>query len=281
MDTPKIQVGIFDSGVGGLSVLREIRHLIPAQPLIYLADQDHVPYGPRPLEEVRAFSEAVTRFLLAEGAGLIVVACNAASAAALYKLRERFPETPFVGMEPAVKPAAESTRSGKVGVLATPATFQGMLYASLVDRFANDIQIYQDTCSGLVPAIEAGQLDGAETRRILEQAILPMLADGVDTLVLGCTHYPFVIPLIRKITGEDVRIIDPAPAVARQTRRLLERHGVLVEGDLPGRVQYFTSGHPETLKSLLKVLLDDPAEVEQAVWTDSPLRLVRENPSPT
>lgn len=281
MENQGAPVGIFDSGVGGLSVLREIHRLIPAQPLIYLADQAHVPYGPRPLEEVRAFSEAVTRFLLTEGAGLIVVACNAASAAALYKLRERFPETPFVGMEPAIKPAAESTRSGKVGVLATPATFQGMLYASLVDRYANDIQIYQDTCSGLVPAIEAGQLDGAETRRILEQAIQPMLADGVDTLVLGCTHYPFVISLIREIAGEDVRIIDPAPAVARQTRRLLDRHGLLIEGNLSGWVRYFTSGNPETLKSLLTTLADTPAEVEQAVWIDSPLRLVRDNQSPT
>ena len=135
MNTPS-PIGIFDSGVGGLSVLRAVRRQMPAQPVIFLADQAHVPYGPRPMEEVRNFSEAITRFLLEQGAGIIVVACNTASAAALYHLRGLFPHVPFVGMEPAVKPAAETTRSGVVGVLATPATFQGALYASVVERFA-------------------------------------------------------------------------------------------------------------------------------------------------
>ncbi|HBY07279.1 MAG TPA: glutamate racemase, partial [Chloroflexi bacterium] len=147
-------VGIFDSGVGGLSVLREIRIQLPHEDLIFFADQAHVPYGPRSLEQVRAFSEAITRFLLDHGAKLIVVACNAASAAALYHLRETFPEIPFVGMEPAVKPAAEQTQSGVVGVLATPATFQGELYASVVERFASDVIVLQDTCPGLVAQIE-------------------------------------------------------------------------------------------------------------------------------
>jgi glutamate racemase len=138
--------------------------------VIYFADQANVPYGPRPLEQVRAFSEGVTRFLLDLGAHLIVVACNAASAASLHYLRECFPDTPFVGMEPAVKPAAEGTLSGRVGVLATPATFQGALYASVVERFANGVELFQDTCPGLVAEIEAGRLDGKETRRILENA---------------------------------------------------------------------------------------------------------------
>ena len=220
-------IGIFDSGVGGLSVLRAVRERLPNQALLYLGDQAHVPYGPRPLEEVRAFSEAITRRLLDDGAQLIVVACNTASAAALHSLRAAFPETPFVGMEPAVKPAAESTHSGVVGVLATPATFQGELYASVVERFASGVTVLQDTCPGLVDRIEAGDLDGPRTREILTRALEPMLARGMDTVVMGCTHYPFVIPLIQEIAGPGVRVIDPAPAVARQTERVLTERGLL------------------------------------------------------
>jgi glutamate racemase len=192
-------IGIFDSGVGGLSVLRVIRERLPAQAVLYLADQAHVPYGPRPMEEVYAFSEAITRYLLGQGARLIVVACNTASAAALYPLRAAFPDIPFVGMEPAVKPAAEVTHSGVVGVLATPATFQGALYASVVERFASGVTVLQDVCPGLVGRIEAGDLDGPQTRAILEKALRPMLARGMDTVVMGCTHYPFVIPVIQDL----------------------------------------------------------------------------------
>ena len=148
-------IGVFDSGVGGVSVLRAIHQQHPGEHLIYLADQAHVPYGPRTLEQVRSFSEAITRYLLSLGAKLIVVACNTASAAALHYLRRTFPEVPFVGMEPAVKPAAENTASGVVGVLATPATFQGELYASVVERFANHVEVLQHTCPGLVTQIEA------------------------------------------------------------------------------------------------------------------------------
>jgi glutamate racemase len=219
-------IGVFDSGVGGLSVLRAIRQQMPHEPVLFLADQAHVPYGPRSLEEVRHFSEGITRYLLGRGAKLIVVACNAASAAALQYLRQVFPDVPFVGMEPAVKPAAETTRSGVVGVLATPATFQGALYASVIERFANSVTVLQNTCPGLVSQIEAGQLDGVETRRILETALKPMLEQGVDTIVLGCTHYPFVIPLIQEIAGPQVRVIDPAPAIARQVGRLLDIRGL-------------------------------------------------------
>jgi glutamate racemase len=221
MGTDTLRIGVFDSGVGGLSVLREIRAQIPAAHLLYFADQAHVPYGPRPLEEVRAFAEEITRFLLAQGAQGIVVACNTASAAALHSLRAQFPQVPFVGMEPAVKPAAEHTRTGVVGVLATPATFQGALYASVLERFAQGVTVMQDTCPGLVGQIEQGALESAETRQILEKALRPMLARGMDTVVLGCTHYPFAIPLIQQIVGDSVRVIDPAPAVARQVRRVL------------------------------------------------------------
>ena len=246
-------IGVFDSGVGGLSVLRAIHHLLPGQPVIYLADQAHVPYGPRPLEEVRSFTFTITRHLLAQGAALIVVACNTASAAALHELRQAFPQTPFVGMEPAVKPAAEQTRSGIVGVLATPATFQGALYASVVERFANGVQIMKDTCPGLVAQIEDGKLAGAETRAILEKALRPMLAAGIDTIVLGCTHYPFVIPLISEICGPGVRVIDPAPAIARQTARLLSPP-LDNASRWPAAIRYLTSGDPARFSRNLPIL---------------------------
>jgi glutamate racemase len=248
MDAP---IGVFDSGVGGLSVLNALRAQLPYENLIYLADQAHVPYGSRPLEEVRRFSEAIAGWLIGQGAKLVTVACNTASAAALRHLRERFPNTPFVGMEPAVKPAAEQTRSGRVGVLATPATFQGVLYASVVERFANGVTLLQDTCPGLVGQIEAGHLDGPETRRILEAALGPMLANGIDTVVLGCTHYPFVIPLIAEICGPGVRVIDPAPAIARQVQRVLDGKGMLNGSGLPGQARFYTTGNEVAFRSMV------------------------------
>ncbi len=259
-------VGVFDSGVGGLSVLRAMRALMPEEEMLYFADQGHVPYGPRPLEQVREFSEAISRFLLQRSAKLIVVACNTASAAALHFLREKFPHTPFVGMEPAVKPAAEQTRSGVVGVLATPATFQGALYASVVERFANGVTVLQDTCPGLVGQIERGDLDGPATRAILLSALRPMLEQGIDTVVLGCTHYPFVIPLIEQVVGENVRVIDPAPAVAKQAKRLLEAMGEKRPAGGRGALQFFTSGNVNAFQSLLPRLLGEAGQVRGVTW---------------
>jgi len=261
-------IGIFDSGVGGLSVLRAIRELMPEEPVIYFADQGHVPYGPRLLEQVRDFSEGITRFLLNQNAKLIIVACNTASAAALHYLRDIFPGVPFVGMEPAVKPAAEYTRSGMVGVLATPATFQGALYASVVDRFANHVQVLQDTCPGLVGQIEFGNLNGDKTRAILEKALRPMLDRGIDTVVLGCTHYPFVIPLIEQIVGENVRVIDPAPAVAKQAEHLLVAGGMKNPAGGRGQVRFYTSGDVDSFKFLLPDLLGENGLIETASWQD-------------
>ena len=267
-------IGVFDSGVGGLSVLRAMRRLKPSENVIFFGDQGHVPYGPRPLEQVRAFSEGITRFLLDEGAKLIVVACNTASAAALAHLRQTFPDVKFVGMEPAVKPAAETTRTGVVGVLATPATFQGALYASVVERFANGVQLLQDTCPGLVQQIEQGNLDGTETRAILESALRPMLERGIDTVVLGCTHYPFVIPLIEQMVGESVRVIDPAPSVARQAERLVDAAGTRNPSATRGRVQVYTSGDAAAVESLLPKLLGESGQVSRLVW-EGETRLVR------
>jgi glutamate racemase len=272
---PLRPIGIFDSGIGGLTVLRAIHHLMPDEPLLFLADQAHVPYGPRPLAEVRHYSEAITRYLLDQGSRLIVVACNTASAAALKHLRQVFPDVPFVGMEPAVKPAAEHTHTGVVGVLATPATFQGELYASVVERFGQGVRLLQNTCPGLVPLIERGALDSSETRRILENALQPMLKQGIDTVVLGCTHYPWVIPLIQQITGPKVRVIDPAPAVARQVQRLLVASSLL-DIDLPmdsdtlrqprHLLTFITTSNPVRLEKMLRQLLGEKAFVEALKW---------------
>jgi glutamate racemase len=243
--------------------------------MIYFADQCHVPYGSRPLEDVRSFSDSITRFLLGQGAKLIVVACNAASAAALLYLRQTFPAISFVGMEPAVKPAAETTQTGVVGVLATPATFQGALYASVVERFATNVKLLQNTCPGLVQQIERGELTARKTRLILEKALHPMMGQGIDTIVLGCTHYPFVIPLIQEIVGPSVRVIDPAPAVARQAQRILNLIEARTETreldreDLIGRetvMRFITSGEIAQFKRLLPKLLEKDGNVEQAVW---------------
>jgi glutamate racemase len=261
-------IGVFDSGVGGLSVLRAVRQQLPNESVLYFADQGHVPYGPRPLEQVRRFSEAVTRFLLGQGAKLIVVACNTASAAALHSLRQIFPALSFIGMEPAVKPAAEATRTGVVGVLATPATFQGELYASVVERFAGNVSLLQSVCPGLVQQIERGELDSRATRLILETALRPMLERGIDTVVLGCTHYPFVIPLIQEIVGPEVRVIDPAPAVASQVGRLLDLAEMRCADSRSERLRFFTSGEAALFKLLLPRLLGEMGEVRQIAWAN-------------
>lgn len=264
-------IGIFDSGVGGLSVLRAVREQMPNESVIYFGDQGHVPYGSRSMEQIQNFSEGITNFLLKQNAKIIVVACNTASAAALKYLREKFPDVQFVGMEPAIKPAAEHTQTGKVGVLATPATFQGALYASVVERFANGVELLQSTCPGLVQQIERGNLEGKETRRILEDALRPMLEKNIDTVVLGCTHYPFVIPLIQQIVGEKVRVIDPAPSVARQAGRLLETGGMMRQIQSKGDIKFYTSGDPESFKSMLPILLGESGEVQRAAWLNDHL----------
>ncbi len=277
MDTkflPQQPIGMFDSGVGGLSVLRAIRAELPGENVLYLADQAHTPYGSKSKEKIRGFASEITQFLINQGAKLIVVACNTASAAALGDLRDRFPAISFVGMEPAVKPAAETTQSGKVGVLATPTTFSGDLYASVVERFAQHVTIFKSTCPGLVEKIEAGNLDTTDTRKILQEALAPMLTNGIDTVVMGCTHYPFVIPLIEDIAGPGVRIIDPAPAIARQTRRLLKEQGILNPFEVAGNMTFYTSGVPQKLAALLPRLLGKSGDVSPVIW-DEDLQLLK------
>ena len=262
-------IGIFDSGVGGLSVLREIRAQLPQADLLYFGDNLHIPYGLRSLAEVRGFSEAITRFLLDHGAHVIVVACNTASAAALKYLRAMFPEAPFVGMEPAVKPAAEQTQTGVVGVLATPATFQGELFNSVVERFAREVTVLREVCPGLVEQIEVGELDSPQTEALLRGWVEPMLAQNIDVLVLGCTHYPFVIPLLKKICGPGVRVIDPAPAVARQTARVLEAFPQTAGEQVSkgaGGIVYYTSGELQAFQHALEKLGAERGEVCAVEW---------------
>lgn len=216
-------IGVFDSGVGGLSILAEIRTLLPSADLVYLADQAYAPYGERTLTEVRARCEAVVDRLLAAGCATIVIACNTASAAALHHLRGRHPEPTFVGMEPAVKPAAETSHVGVIGVLATPATFQSELYASVVDRHANGVEVIAQPAPGLVEVVESGRFDDAIP--LLERYLTPMVAAGIDRLVLGCTHYPFLIDQIRRVLPAGIEVVDPAPAVARQVARVTTGDG--------------------------------------------------------
>ncbi len=264
-------IALFDSGLGGLSVLRAVRAALPEVGLLYFGDNGHIPYGARPLAQVRQFSAAITRCLLAHGAQVIVIACNTASAAALRELRQsaEFAGVPFVGMEPAVKPAAEATRTGVVGVLATPATFQGELYASVVERFAQGVTVLQQVCPGLVQAIEAGDHQSPATEAALRGWVEPLLAQNIDVLVLGCTHYPFVIPLLEKICGPGVRVIDPSPAVARQAARVWASHGDLAQPHPPPSsraVTYLTSGDPAAFARALEQLDIERGPIHAVHW---------------
>jgi len=270
---PGQPIGIFDSGVGGLSVLRALRQVLPGEDILYVGDQAHIPYGPRSQGEIQQFSVGITRFLLKKGAKLILVACNTASAAALHFLREKFQSIAIVGMEPAVKPAAQASHTGKVGVLATSTTFAGDPYTTLVERFARGVDLYQSTCPGLVEQVEAGELATPTTRAILEESLSPMLGVGVDTIVLGCTHYPFAVPLIREIVGPAVNIIDPAPAVARQVRRVLSTQDLCNAQD-EGGSKFFTSGGTVQMIAQIKALIGEAGDISPVYWeTDLILRL--------
>ncbi|MEY2644584.1 MAG: glutamate racemase [Cyanobacteriota bacterium] len=242
---PAAPVGIFDSGVGGLSVWRQLAHQLPAESLLYLADQAHVPYGDRSVSEIREFCLAVGEALVGQGCKAIVVACNTASAVALRPLRRRFPGLPILGLEPAVKPAVALTRSGVVGVMATPATFQGDLYRATVGRHATAVQVIEQVCIGLADLVERGSLEGPECEAVLERFLRPMLTANVDTIVLGCTHYPFVIETIRRLVGPSLAVLDPAPAVARHLRRVLrERDLTRPESAAGGSHRFLTTGDP-------------------------------------
>ena len=266
-------IGVFDSGVGGLSVVRALVQQLPGEALLYVADAAHCPYGARSKHEIRALSAGISRFLLSQGAKVIVVACNTASAAALAHLRETFPDTRFVGMVPPVKPAAQMTRTGVVGVLATPVTFHGRLYGDVVEHFGEGVRVLSTTCAGLVEQVEAGDLDGPETIRLLQACVEPLIRAGADTLVLGCTHYPFLIPALRRLVGNEVTLVEPSEAIAAQTVRVLREAGLLREGAHEVQRIYATTGDGQRLEKALCRLLDScgSTPVRRLRWRGSVL----------
>lgn len=238
-------LGVFDSGVGGLSVLREIRTRLPHEALIYIADSAHVPYGSKSPEWIIARSRTLGQFLLDHGAKALVIACNTATAAAASTLRSDWPSLPIIGMEPAVKPAVAATRNGIVGVLATVGTVQSARFAALLDDFARDVQVVVQPAPGLAEAVEAGALDTPETRALVAHHLRPLLDAGADTLVLGCTHYPFLKPLIAELAGPDIALIDTGAAVARQVERRLAEKSLLAPAagqTAPPPVRFWTTG---------------------------------------
>lgn len=247
-------IGVFDSGVGGLSVLRRIRADLPHETLLYVADSGHAPYGNKPAEFVARRSVAITEFLLEQRAKAVVVACNTATAAAIARLRDQF-GIPIIGIEPAIKPAVAATRSGVVGILATGNTVRSDKFAALLDQHGHRARVMVQPCPGLADCVEHGELNGPRPRALLEQFLEPLLEQGVDVLVLGCTHYPFLTPLIQRLTGPDVAVLDPSGAVARQLRRRLEAADLLADGRAAGGASYFTSGALERTGHVMSRLL--------------------------
>ena len=261
MDNHQQPIGVFDSGVGGLSVFRRIRADLPHEALLYVADSGHAPYGNKPAEFIARRAFAITEFLLEQGAKAVVVACNTATAAAIVRLRAHF-SLPIIGIEPALKPAVAETRSGVVGILATGNTVRSDKFAALLDQHGHRARVMVQPCPGLADCVEHGELSGPRPRTLLERYLEPLLAQGADTLVLGCTHYPFLIPLIQRLAGPNVAILDPSPAVARQLRRRLEAGELLADGCAAGGERYFTSGAPEPTARLMARLLGHPVTLE-------------------
>jgi glutamate racemase len=254
-------VGVFDSGVGGLSVAREIRRALPAEHLLYVADTAYLPYGDRGDDEVRARTLAIGEWMQGEGAKVLVVACNTASGAALELLRERL-TIPVIGLEPALKPAVRETRNGRVGVMATRGTLRSARFQRLVDNYADGVQVVRDPCPGLADMVEDGVLAGPELAERMEAYVAPLRAAGVDTVVLGCTHYVFVRDAIRNALGPEVRLLDSGEAIARRTRQILSDAGALAEGGA-GSVRILTTGDPAEVAPIVHRLWGDPAEVER------------------
>ncbi|OQY97073.1 MAG: glutamate racemase [Chloroflexi bacterium UTCFX4] len=247
------KIGLFDSGVGGLSVLRAITRELPDYDLVYFADQKYCPYGPRPPREIRALSARITKFLIEQNCRVVVVACNTASAAALYFLRETFPVIAFIGMEPAVKPAASATRSGKIAVLATRGTLEGELFGNTRDEFAREIKVNAVYPPDWVERVERGDIDSPATFESVRAVIEPLLDAGVDEIALGCTHYPFLAPLIEKIANGRATILDPSDAVAKQTARVIAERGL--SASRSATQTFYTSGELASFQRVLTKLL--------------------------
>lgn len=254
-------IGVFDSGVGGLSVLQHIRQTLPHERLIYVADSAHVPYGDKSPAYIEQRAQLITRFLIAQGADAVVIACNTATAIAATQLRAEF-NLPIVGMEPAVKPAVTATKSGVVGVLATIGTLESARFAALLERYGDEVEIVTQGCPGLVEQVELGELKSEATRDLVERYTAPLIARGADTLILGCTHYPFLAPIIAEVVGAEIALVDTGAAVARQLQRRLQ-------SELPGRttgsadVSFFTSGDAEKSALVMSLLWGGQFAVER------------------
>ena len=273
-------IGVFDSGVGGLSVLHHIRQTLPYERLIYVADSGHVPYGDKPIHYIEQRSLALTRFLISQGCDAIVIACNTATAAAAATLRQNF-NCPIIGMEPAVKPAVTASKTGVVGVLATVGTLESARFAALLERYAGDVEILTQGCPGLVEQVESGDLTGVLTRKLIERYTAPLLARNADTLILGCTHYPYLAPLIREVVGDAITLIDTGAAVARHLRsRLISEVGLKPDLQISnggsdfsptcrvktrptGSAKFFTSGDAQQAAHIMSALWGSAVEVQR------------------
>jgi glutamate racemase len=253
-------IGVFDSGVGGLSVLHEIRAILAREDLVFVADSRHVPYGDKSPYHIRARSLALGEFLVARGAKAVVVACNTATAAAAERLRAELP-VPVVAMEPAVKPAAAATRTGVVGVLATVGTLESARFAALLARFGREVTVVTQPAPGLVEQVEAGDLAGPTTRRLVERYTAPLCAAGADTIVLGSTHFPFLRRLVAEVVGPEIAIIDTGAAVARQLARVLERQALVRSDGSAVHEEFWTSGDPVAVGLSVAALWGRPATV--------------------
>lgn len=254
-------MGVFDSGVGGLSVLRAIRQELPEEDLLYVGDSGFAPYGDKPGSFVRERAAAIVEFLINEGAKAIVVACNTATGIAVDELRARF-KVPIIAVEPAIKPAASLTRSGVVGVLATAGTVSSPNLSRLVNSYGMDVRFLVQPSPGLAEQVERGDFSSSQTRSLVEQYVRPLIDQGADTLVLGCTHYPFLRDLIQSVAGAGVELIDPADAVARELRRRLEKGHLLASTGRPGSQRFWTTGSDEHVAGVMAQLLGHAVVVE-------------------
>ncbi|HYD33902.1 MAG TPA: glutamate racemase [Methylophilaceae bacterium] len=254
-------IGVFDSGVGGISVLKHIHALMPYENLLYVADSANAPYGSKPQDFICERAIAISDFLIEQGAKALVVACNTATAAAINAMRERY-ELPIIGMEPAVKPAAEATKTGVIGVLATVGTLKSAQFAALLEHYGQGVEVVTEGCPGLVECIERGELASPGTSQLLRAYIKPLLLAGADTIVLGCTHYPFVKPLIQEIAGPEITLIDTGDAVARQVQKRLAENNALRERPKSGWVRFWSNSLAGDAGKVVSSLWGRPAELE-------------------
>lgn len=258
--SPDAPIGVFDSGLGGLSVLRHLRDRLPHEDLIYAADSANVPYGEKGDDFIRRRADDIADFLLAQGCKALVIACNTATAAAAAPLRERL-SIPIIAMEPAVKPATKQTRNGIVGVLATSGTLASSQYAALLGRFAEGVTVVTQPCPGLADQVDRGELDTPLTRELLTRYMTRIREAGADTIVLGCTHYPFLRPMIEELAGPNVALIDTGAAVARHTQNRLEEVGALTNRKQPGTVAFYSSAAGPQTDEVVSRLWGEPATV--------------------